>query len=535
MRAPGTFLAFILLTLITIASQAQTGQLDGSNDNRSLGDIARERRAAHKVEIKVTQEDSKKLFSSIGEVVDFASDDTGFPKRREVKHQLVSQEDVKRHMSEAMNESAAAQRLARSELVLKKFGFLPRDFDLKTFLVGASGQSIAGYYDFKTKTMCLLNWIALDQQMPIMAHELTHALQDQNYDLQVWHHQDKQSKSRQAQAKLAVDAEDEQEDEARTAVVEGQAMVVYVDYTLKPLGRRLTNSPDLVQVLKGRLEGSYDTAVVVHNAPFMLKESALFPYREGLNFELELLKKGGTQLAFAGAFARPPRDTHEILQPEVYLEHEKQAPVLIPDLRTALPAEFEAYDSGTIGELDVRIFARQFGRDNDVYVLGQNWRGGSYVAVKRAANPPEPKASTSDLGLLYVSRWKTRESAERFIQLYKASLAKRTTVQGEKTFEPTTCAGPGQDCGPRWSARVNTDEGPVFIELWPGNLVFISHTFDEQTVGRLRQTVLKPGSRPAASSTAELSLRLYDLPAFRAFQDEVWREMSRNIAQLSRR
>ncbi|HXZ82036.1 MAG TPA: hypothetical protein VEG30_19055 [Terriglobales bacterium] len=532
MRKGTNLLVLILLSFIPALGHAQTVQPATSDDNRSLGDIARERRAAHKVEIKVTQDDSKKLFSSISETLDFASDDTGFPKRSEVKHQLIGQEDVKRHMSEAMSESAAAQRLARSELVLKKFGFLPRDFDLKTFLVGASGQSIAGYYDFKTKTMCLLNWIALDQQMPIMAHELTHALQDQNYDLQNWHHHDKQSQSRQAEMKLHVDAQDDQEDGARTAVVEGQAMVVFVDYTLKPINRRLAGSPDLMQVLKGRLDGSYDTAVVVHNAPFMLKESSIFPYREGLNFELELLKKGGTRMAFAGAFARPPRDTHEILQPEAYLEHEKQTPVIIPDLRAVLPPEFQPYDSGTMGELDVRIFAKQFGRDNDVYVLGQNWRGGSYIAVKRSpADPPNTKASTADLGLLYVSRWKTTESAERFIQLYKTSLSKRTTVQSEKTFEPTSCAGSGQDCGPRQSLRVNTDEGPVFIELWPGNLVFIAHTFDEQTVSRLRQTVLKPTSTPAPSSTAELSLRLYELPAFRAFQQELWREVVEKLNQ----
>jgi len=148
--------------------------------------------------------------------------------------------------------------------------------------------------------------------------------------------------------------------------------------------------------------------------------------------------------------------------------------VIIPDLRAVIPAEFQPYDSGTMGELDVRIFARQFGRDNDVYVLGQNWSGGSYIAVKRAANQAETKASTADLALLYVSRWKTTESAERFIQLYKTSLAKRTIVQGEKTFEPTSCSGASQDCGPRQSLRVNTDEGPVFIELWPGNLVFVA-------------------------------------------------------------
>ncbi len=45
------------------------------------------------------------------------------------------------------------------------------------------GQHLAGYYDLRDKTMYLLNWVPLELQRPVMAHELTHALQDQNYDL----------------------------------------------------------------------------------------------------------------------------------------------------------------------------------------------------------------------------------------------------------------------------------------------------------------------------------------------------------------
>ena len=47
--------------------------------------------------------------------------------------------------------------------------------------------------------------------------------------------------------------------------------------------------------------------------------AANFPYYDGVTFELEVLKRGGTHAAFAGVFARPPLDTHEIMQPEVVL------------------------------------------------------------------------------------------------------------------------------------------------------------------------------------------------------------------------
>ena len=72
---------------------------------------------------------------------------------------------------------------AALELVLKKFGLLPRDFDLGKFLVVLLKEQVAGYYDPKTKTVNLLDWLGADQQKPVLAHELTHALQDQSFNL----------------------------------------------------------------------------------------------------------------------------------------------------------------------------------------------------------------------------------------------------------------------------------------------------------------------------------------------------------------
>ena len=45
---------------------------------------------------------------------------------------------------------------------------------------------MAGFYDNKTKTVNLLDWIEPDEQKPVLAHELTHALQDQQVDLTKW-------------------------------------------------------------------------------------------------------------------------------------------------------------------------------------------------------------------------------------------------------------------------------------------------------------------------------------------------------------
>ena len=47
-------------------------------------------------------------------------------------------------------------------------------------------EQIEAYYDTKTKTVNMLDWVDVEEQKPVLAHELTHALQDQHSDLEKW-------------------------------------------------------------------------------------------------------------------------------------------------------------------------------------------------------------------------------------------------------------------------------------------------------------------------------------------------------------
>jgi len=64
-----------------------------------------------------------------------------------VKRRLVERNEVQSYIQTNMKEDKDAQRLERSEIVLKKFGLLPRNFDLQTFLVALLKEQVAGYYD----------------------------------------------------------------------------------------------------------------------------------------------------------------------------------------------------------------------------------------------------------------------------------------------------------------------------------------------------------------------------------------------------
>lgn len=494
-----------------------------ADSGQSLGDMARKLRKDTTNEVKMTDEDTKKLFESVDRIFAFAAEDTGMPKHAPVKRRLVSKTDVEKYATGQMAKEEFAKRFAQEELSLKKLGFIPRDFNLKEFLVKSNGQEIAAYYDDETKTISMLNWVPPDRQEPILAHELTHALQDQNYDLAKW---------MKAGTKAAGDAGAGATDDsalARKAVVEGQAMVVYVDYLLKPVGRSLEDTPGLIYQMEEPAVKAVVDSQLMHDAPMILREAGTFAYNGGLIFEGELLHQGGKKMAFAGAFARPPRNSHEVLQPETYIHGEKLAPVRIPDMREVLSNQYDVYDSGGIGELDVRALLKQYGERKIADELSSAWQGGAYVTYRRKDKVvADVSASTGDLALLYVSRWKTPQAAERFAHFYADAVSQRyrsAPVQAVQACSGTNC--------PVSIAQITTEEGPVIVEHWEDNSVIVSESFDTATAAKLH-TALRDGASAMHAENLpqeEIGLRLFEAPAFQAFSREIGKRV---VEEMSR-
>jgi len=507
------------------SSTASTQAEQTAQDQPSLADIARKVRKDKPADVRLTDAEGKELFRSVDKVFDFASEDTGFPKHSAVKKAVVGQADIEKFTKNRLARAEYSQRFARSELTMKKFGLLPRDFDLKEFLVKANGQSIAGLYDEENKTIWLLNTVSFDKQGPILAHELTHALQDQNYDLGRW------AKAGEKPAGKAKAGDDDngvadESTTARHAIVEGQAMVVYIDYLLAPFGRNLKDTPGVVASMEDTAVSATIDTELMHKAPMVLREAGSFPYREGLFFEADILGKRGKQAAFQGLFAQPPRNTHEVFDSNAYLERAKLTPVVIPDVRPLLSNDYEVFDSGSFGELDVRALLKQFGDKHGASDFAPAWQGGTYIAFKRAQAPAGAQPTTADVALLYVSHWKNTQAAEHFARFYATTVAKRyqrASVQPVPACATAPC--------PIGAALVSTEEGPVIVEEWPDNTVIVSESFDSATAAKLSSAVrTTPREKHAsAASQEELSMRLYSLPAFRAFQERIAIEMLRGI------
>jgi hypothetical protein len=177
-------------------------------------------------------------------------------------------------------------------------------------------EQIAGLYDPKAHEFYIADWIAPEDQRMVMSHELTHALQDQQFQIELW-------------VKAARPNDDAEL--ARESVLEGSAMAGMLDYTLRDKGLKLRELPDIDPSI---FVGDLSQTPMLKKAPPFIKDSLMFPYFSGLTFSLSVLKADGWN-GFAAVFARPPANTQQILHPELY-----RAGKVAPPIQLELPPDF---------------------------------------------------------------------------------------------------------------------------------------------------------------------------------------------------
>jgi hypothetical protein len=508
---------FLCLALATTASAQQTPSPTPSTPPQSAPAPTTGQSHANsdaKPGTHITPEQAQQLFALVDELIKFSSQETGLPIKSTVKRQLTTRAAVESYLEEKFNEDEGAKRLQRDEIVLKKFGLIDRDFELKPFLLALLKEQIEAYYDSKTKTVNMLDWVDIDDQKPVLAHELTHALQDQHSDLEKWDDQTPDDVSHDADGDQDHLAKDEM-DTARDAVAEGQATAVMMDYVLKPLGKSLVKDPEVLDVVKSQMNSSEDSPVMAR-APLLLSESMLFPYREGLSFEQDVWMDQGQAAAFAGALDRPPTSSWEIINPREYEKKHIPAIPLLPNIHPLVDELYMPYDIGQIGQLDVHILSELFGGDNAARDLTPAWDGGLYWAGQlRSATTPAEQASTKSLGLFYLSVWRNHDSAQVFAKLYTNSLGRKYS----HLSPVSTSSGASSDDG-SVEQVYTTDEGPVVVTI-RGKMVFVSESFplplahklatlilDAQGGGAMRMTsaprldfpVTQPATEPLSAS-----------------------------------
>lgn len=425
----------------------------------------------------ITKAQAKELFRSVDEILQFVSQDTGLPIKHKVKRKLITRQQVERYVEDRMKDDKDAQRLERSELVLKKFGMVPDGYNLHAQFLKLLSEQVAAYYDAKTKTVNLLDWVQPELQRPVLAHELTHALQDQSIDLQTW------MRAGGSDGPPLPDQQEQVVEEAQAArenVAEGQAMVAMLDYILAPAGMDVVKAPDSVNAMRASMTDNQDQPELTA-APTYLRESLLMPYTFGLDFVRTVLIKRGKAATYDGMLEHPPVDTLQIMEPEAYLDGNAAPPLTVPDLDKLIAPDYERYDFGGMGAFDIYLLARQYAPDKDAKQYYSHWRGGYYLAVHAKSAPKD------QIGLIYVSRWDSPEAAQAFAKMYGDYVPSR--YKGAARL-PASCpvAREQLECaGREW----DTSEGRVFIEL-QGTDLLIMESLDNATIGRARAVFSAP-------------------------------------------
>ncbi|MGC1871991.1 MAG: hypothetical protein WA700_13635 [Acidobacteriaceae bacterium] len=454
----------------------------------------------------ITPEQAQQLFNSVDSILQFDSKVTGLPVLQPVKRRLVTRDEVEQYLTHQLQNDRDAKRLQSSELVLKKFGLLDRDFQLKPFLIQLLREQIAGYYDDKTKTVNLLDWIPPDEQKPVLAHELTHALQDQHIHLEKWDRDDDQPMSKNVQQDNERIATDE-EDTVRDSVVEGQAMAVFVDYVLAPTGKTLLTAPQVVDKMNEAMGDSSDSPTLA-DAPLVLQRSLVFPYIAGLNFVRAVWTAKGRDAAFAGMLDHPPTSTYEVMNPTVYLTHAPVPLLKMPDIHSLIDAQYRPYDIGVMGEFDVQVMAELFGGQAAANALAPAWRGGIYyTAQSKEATSTSAKDSTASLALVYLSRWATPEAALTFADLYAAEIPRK---YDDAVLAPADDSDTSQET---IKTRIwKTSEGPMLVVV-SGKTVFISESFPMDLARKLEFVMMGSIVDSATSVQVENRVPQTDLTA----------------------
>ena len=432
----------------------------------------------------ISKEQAKELFHSVDEILDFVSQDTGLPVEHKIKRNLITRQEVEKYVENRMKDDKDEKRLEQSRLVLQKFGLLPPNYDLHGEFVRLMGEQVAAYYDPKSKSVNLLDWVALDVQKPVLAHELTHALQDQKVGVEKWELAGAKDDATPLpdQQEYAV----EEEQAARQCVTEGQGMAVMFDYSLAPLGKNLVTAPEVVAAMRAAMADSKDSPIF-SAAPMFLKESLLMPYTFGLEFVRTVMVNKGKEGAFAGILENPPSDTRQIMQPETYLMHQVVPQLTIPDLNRMVAPNYDRFDFGGMGEFDIYLLAKQYGAE-DTPNYYRHWRGGYYFAASQKGAPKD------QIAMLFFTRWDSPQAASDFAKLYAGYLPKRYKNAKWSTNCPAASAGTqSQNCNVRSGS---TNEGPFVIEQHDNDLL-IMEGYDQNVIAKARDVLLYNMSLPA--------------------------------------
>jgi hypothetical protein len=340
----------------------------------------------------------------------------GLELKQDVPAAIITRDELRDDLAAQLEEDYSPEEAERDARVLWLLRLIEDpDLDLYAFQLDLLSEQVVGYYDPEEDRLVLVSDAdGLSGLAELtMSHELTHALQDQYYDLESLRPEESDNLDRDA---------------AVTALIEGDAEYAstrYIEYM----------EPD--ELLDLMTEAATLSSDVLDNAPPYLRESLIFPYQQGMAF-VEALISEGEYAAVDEVYADLPASTEQILHPEKYIdERDDPRQVELPDVSGALGAGWSEEYVNTIGEFDVQIMLRENGATawDDA---AEGWDGSTFALY-----------GSGDQSLLVLGTvWDSATDAGEFVD------ALRETVSG---------SGDIFDAGQGRSLGLKEVDGTVYV------------------------------------------------------------------------
>jgi hypothetical protein len=331
---------------------------------------------------------------------------------------FITKEKINEFLKKRVKEIAKPEEIRAEELTLKKFGLVPPDFDLAGNTVELLTEQAAAFYDYDRKKLFITESTPSESQEPVLAHELAHALADQNFNLGKFIKQGRKSDDGAT---------------ARMAVMEGQATWIMSEFLAQKNGQSLKTSPGLVAMMSNLSETGAGQYPVFESAPLYERITLVFPYTKGMLFQNAVFQRDG-QEGFAEVFRKPPISTQQILHPDKYFAGVKPSDPALPDLHLK---GYRGLVGGSMGELEHSILLEQYASKERALQLAPHWRGSNFALLENK--------SAARVVLFYAVEWDGEAAARDYFAFYREALRKKWKSMTVATESEDAVTGTGDD------------------------------------------------------------------------------------------
>jgi hypothetical protein len=323
----------------------------------------------------------------------------GLSLKRPIPNDVVDKVELRRRLVEMMHEEKTARQLAGEGFAMRRWGLLPLALDYEALMLDLLTEQIAGYYDTDRKRLTISKSAGDDADWAelVLAHEIQHGLQDQNFDL-----------------KKLEDLPDSEGDAAmaRHALVEGDGIAVMLEVTFARKGFAIPWSNPVIAAELAKAMAAGD----LERAPLAVRELTMFPYRAGFGF-VAALRRRQPWSAVDAAFRKPPRSTEQVIHPEKYAADERPLAVTVELPPVLAQAGYAAVHETVWGELGLALFLRSHGVVEGVAATAAAGWGGDRVLVIAPAGERNPQRA---IGLARIELDSEADAIEAHEAIVKA-------------------------------------------------------------------------------------------------------------------